>query len=88
MKQVLDEMWEKLPDEFNVVDMGARVEEKTPYIVVALQECERMNVLLREMRRALRELDLGLKVSVSITTNGHVRKVLPSVMYRTDVQLG
>ena len=39
------------------------VEERTPYVVVAFQECERMNNLIHEIRRSLKELDLGLKVS-------------------------
>ena len=43
-------------------ELHARAEEKTPYVLVALQECERMNNLTREVRRSLKELDLGLKV--------------------------
>ena len=39
----------------------------TPYVVVAFQECERMNMLTSEIRRTLKELDLGLKVSQNIT---------------------
>ena len=42
----------------------AKAEEKTPYTVVALQECERMNYLTIEIRRSLKELNLGLKVSI------------------------
>lgn len=38
------------------------VEERTPYVVVAFQECERMNGLTIEIRRSLKELALGLKV--------------------------
>ena len=38
------------------------LEERTPYVVVAFQECERMNMLTVEIRRSLKELDLGLKV--------------------------
>lgn len=51
----------------------ARVEERTPYIVVALQECERMNALTGEIRRSLRELHLGLKVrkDVGVGWEGH-----------------
>ena len=64
MKSVLDEILEKLPDEFNMLELQGKTEEKTPYILVALQECERMNVLTREIRRSLKELDLGLKVNV------------------------
>lgn len=52
----------RLPDEFNMQELFAKTEEKTPYTVVALQECERMNTLLKEMRRSLKELDSGLKV--------------------------
>lgn len=55
----------RLPDEFNMAELFAKTEEKTPYTVVALQECERMNMLLKEMRRSLKELDSGLKVSVT-----------------------
>jgi len=46
-----------------MAELFAKTEEKTPYTVVALQECERMNMLLKEMRRSLKELDSGLKVS-------------------------
>ncbi|CAL8263715.1 unnamed protein product [Arctogadus glacialis] len=46
-----------------MLELLARAEERTPYQVVALQECERMNFLTQEMRRTLHELGLGLKVS-------------------------
>lgn len=62
MKAILEEVLEKIPDEFNMMELHARAEEKTPYVLVALQECERMNLLTREIKRSLRELDLGLKV--------------------------
>lgn len=51
-----------MTDEFNIPELLSKVEEHTPYTVVALQECERMNHLTREIQRSLRELDLGLKV--------------------------
>ena len=47
-------------------ELSARAEDKTPYVLVALQECERMNNLTREIRRSLKELDLGLKVHVHV----------------------
>ena len=59
---MLDEILEKVPEQFNMFELFARAEEKTPFVVVALQECERMNMLTREMRRSLKEVDLGLKV--------------------------
>lgn len=62
VQALLEEMLEKLTDEFNMAELMAKVEERTPYAVVALQECERMNVLTAEIRRSLAELELGLKV--------------------------
>ena len=61
----MDEIVEKLPEEFNMLEIMNKVpiEERTPYVVVAFQECERMNMLTVEIRRSLKELDLGLKVS-------------------------
>ena len=66
MKIVLDEVLEKLPEEFNLVELFARAEDKTPYVLVALQECERMNILTQEMRKSLKMLDLGLKVCACV----------------------
>lgn len=45
-----------------MAELLGKAEERTPYQVVALQECERMNLLTQEIRRSLRELNLGLKV--------------------------
>ena len=63
VKGILDEITEKLPEEFNIQEMLGRTEDRSPYTVVAFQECERMNLLTSEMKRSLKELDLGLKVS-------------------------
>lgn len=62
VKALLEEMLERLMDEFNIAELMAKVEERTPYAVVAFQECERMNILTSEIKRSLKELDLGLKV--------------------------
>ncbi|XP_046532316.1 dynein axonemal heavy chain 9 isoform X4 [Equus quagga] len=64
VKAVLEEILERVTDEFNISELMAKVEERTPYIVVAFQECERMNILTREIQRSLRELDLGLKAGI------------------------
>ncbi|KAI5140670.1 Dynein Heavy Chain 9, Axonemal, partial [Manis pentadactyla] len=61
VKVLLEEILERVTDEFNIPELMAKVEERTPYIVVAFQECERMNILTREIQCSLRELDLGLK---------------------------
>ena len=62
VKAFLEEILDRVTDEFNIPELMAKVEERTPYIVVALQECERMNILTREIQRSLRELHLGLQV--------------------------
>ena len=71
LQTILDEIVEKLPDEFNMMEIMNKVppEERTPYVIVAFQECERMNTLTNEMKRSLKELDLGLKVSLLATCN-------------------
>ncbi|XP_049855418.1 dynein beta chain, ciliary-like [Schistocerca gregaria] len=69
VKQVLDDILDKLPEGFNIAEIMAKVEERTPYIIVAFQECERMNILSSEMKQSLRELDLGLKGELTITTD-------------------
>uniref|UniRef100_A0A452UEF0 Dynein axonemal heavy chain 17 n=1 Tax=Ursus maritimus TaxID=29073 RepID=A0A452UEF0_URSMA len=63
VKAVLEEILEKVPEMFNMAEIMAKAAEKTPYVVVAFQECERMNILTNEMRRSLKELSLGLKVT-------------------------
>ena len=68
MKTILDDIIEKLPETFNMMELHSRAEDKTPYVLVALQECERMNALTTEIRRSLKEVDLGLKVgNISVT---------------------
>lgn len=62
VKTILDDILEKLPEEYNMSDITSKTAERSPYILVCFQECERMNMLLNEIRRSLKELDLGLKV--------------------------
>ncbi|NXD68021.1 DYH9 protein, partial [Eolophus roseicapillus] len=69
VKTLLEDMLEKLMDEFNIAELMAKVEERTPYAVVAFQECERMNILTSEIKRSLKELDLGLKGELTMTSD-------------------
>ncbi len=48
-----------------MMELMTKAEDRTPYTVVALQECDRMNTLTSEMKTSLKELDLGLKVCLS-----------------------
>lgn len=65
--QTLDTLLERLPEPFSMDDLRSRLDEPTPYAMVALQECERVNALLTEMRRSLLELDLGLRGDLTMS---------------------
>lgn len=62
---MLSDILERLPESFNMAEMMGKVEDRTPYVIVAFQECERMNQLMSELRQSLTDLDLGLKVSLA-----------------------
>ncbi|XP_062336891.1 dynein axonemal heavy chain 11 [Osmerus eperlanus] len=68
VKTILDEVLEKLPEEYNMSDITSKTAERSPYILVCFQECERMNMLIYEIRRSLKELDLGLKGELAISS--------------------
>ncbi|XP_007888401.2 dynein axonemal heavy chain 11-like [Callorhinchus milii] len=68
VKTVLDDILEKLPEEYNMADITSRNAERSPYILVCFQECERMNILIQEMKHSLKELDLGLKGELAISS--------------------
>lgn len=57
----------RCPHEFNIFLIEERIKEKSPYIVVCLQECERMNGLLREIKGSLEDLRLGLTGALNMT---------------------
>ncbi|CAH0551274.1 unnamed protein product [Brassicogethes aeneus] len=68
VRGVIEDIIDKLGERFRVREMMAKVEDRTPYIIVAFQECERMNNLTAELRRSLTELELGLKGELTITS--------------------
>ncbi|KAJ9515913.1 hypothetical protein QJQ45_016901, partial [Haematococcus lacustris] len=67
VRQNLQWFMEKLPEPFNMVEVELRVKDKTPYVVVALQEANRMNALLVEMKRSMDELLLGLDGALNMS---------------------
>ena len=69
VKRVLDELLEQMPELFALAELEERLleGERTPYASAFLQECERMNLLIFEMGRSLRELDAGLRGDLSIS---------------------
>jgi len=49
MQTILD-LKARTPNEFSMLDISNKIKDpkdKTPYVVVCLQECERMNTLLQ-----------------------------------------
>lgn len=78
----LDDISDKLPELFNVHEMMAKVEERTPFVIVAFQECERMNMLMSAMKDSLKELDLGLKGELTITPD---MEILEEALYMDAV---
>lgn len=62
----MDDILEKLPEEFNMAEIMQKTSNRSPYVLVCFQECERMNILLREIRVSLQQLDLGWKVSLKV----------------------
>lgn len=64
VRSIIEDILDKLPEIFNIQELMSKTEDRTPFIIVAFQECERMNILCSELRRSLRELELGLKVGL------------------------
>ena len=67
VKTLIAEFLNRLPPSFNMVEVQLKIEEKTPFMIVAIQECEKMNQLLNEIRFSLTELDQGLDGALNIT---------------------
>eukprot|EP00163_Fabomonas_tropica_P016273 TRINITY_DN2925_c0_g1_i1.p1 TRINITY_DN2925_c0_g1~~TRINITY_DN2925_c0_g1_i1.p1 ORF type:complete len:4072 (-),score=1488.94 TRINITY_DN2925_c0_g1_i1:296-12511(-) len=65
--KLLSDLLERLPADFDLAEITSRITEKTPFIVVMLQECTRMNRLLSVIRKSLEELQLGLTGALNIT---------------------
>jgi dynein heavy chain len=68
----MNDLLERLPEQFGMVEIGLAAKDLLegqagPYIVVALQECGRMNVLLNEILTTLTDLDKGLKGQLNMT---------------------
>ena len=64
---------ENLPENFQMLDVMELAEpllegDSSPYVMVAIQECQRMNVLLSEIRKSLMELEKGMKGQLNMTT--------------------
>ena len=70
--RTLEDLLERLPESFSLVDIQMRSEpllktEISPYVVVAVQECTRMNTLLDKIRTSLTELRKGMDGQLNMT---------------------
>lgn len=64
---IITDLKTRSPPEYPMLDITGKIKEKTPFIVVCLQECERMNTLLSEIKRTLEDLRLGLTGALNMT---------------------
>jgi dynein heavy chain, axonemal len=67
---IIADLKTRAPAEFSMLDITGKIKDpkdKTPFVVVCLQECERMNNLLSEIKRSLEDLRLGLTGALNIT---------------------
>merc|ERR1712226_722958 len=59
----------QLPPNLDMIEIRGRLkaEDYTPFIIVSLQESDRMNLLLGHMRESMLELELGISGALNIT---------------------
>jgi dynein heavy chain len=67
IKEMINKFLDTMPTQFIMLDLFAKAKERSPYVVVCLQECERMNILTGTIVQTLEDLDAGLKGSLNIT---------------------
>lgn len=57
VNEIINTYLGSLPPNYNLLEINLKIKEKHPYIIVAIQECERMNTLLTAIRTSLHDLD-------------------------------
>mmetsp|Transcript_13327 Transcript_13327/g.19913 ORF Transcript_13327/g.19913 Transcript_13327/m.19913 type:complete len:1361 (+) Transcript_13327:1-4083(+) len=73
VKSTMNDLKERCPGQFEILTLMKKAEpllhepDKGPYVVCALQECRRMNVLTSEILRSLQELEKGLNGQLNMT---------------------
>ncbi|KAF9414328.1 hypothetical protein HW555_007725, partial [Spodoptera exigua] len=85
IRLLLDDILDRVPEPFNLAELMSKVEELTPFTIVAIQECERMNRLMGEIRRSLKETELGLKLPPAVWLAGffNPQSFLTAIMQQT-----
>merc|ERR1711871_1807889 len=85
VERMVEDYLERLPENFNMFEIRSRITEKSPYVLVVLQEVEMMNQLLSEIRRSLMELQLGLQGALNMSES---METLQSSLFSTSVPPG
>uniref|UniRef100_K3W732 AAA+ ATPase domain-containing protein n=1 Tax=Globisporangium ultimum (strain ATCC 200006 / CBS 805.95 / DAOM BR144) TaxID=431595 RepID=K3W732_GLOUD len=72
LRHMIDEFESRCPEFFSLLDLTELAtplltEEHGPFVVVAMQECSRMNVLLEEIRISLGDLKKGLNGQLNMS---------------------
>ena len=69
VREQMDKFLDLTPPSFHMVDISLKVtaEGKPPYLMVMMQEAERMNILLDTVRLSLEELRLGLEGALNFS---------------------
>jgi dynein heavy chain len=67
VKLLIDKFLTDLPPEFVMLELFERAKDRTPFVVVCLQECERMNILTSTIKKSLEELKKGLDGQLNMT---------------------
>mmetsp|Transcript_65335 Transcript_65335/g.188178 ORF Transcript_65335/g.188178 Transcript_65335/m.188178 type:complete len:973 (+) Transcript_65335:71-2989(+) len=59
----------QLPENLDMIEIRSRLKEEdyTPFVIVSLQESDRMNLLLGHMRSSMIELELGISGALNVT---------------------
>jgi len=59
----------QLPPNLDMIEIRGRLKEEdyTPYVIVSLQESDRMNLLLNQLRNSMTELELGISGALNVT---------------------
>merc|ERR1719353_1195850 len=67
VKMLIEKFLGELPPAYNMIEISQRTKDRKPYIVVCLQELERMNTLTNTIKISLEELNAGLLGQLNMT---------------------
>lgn len=67
VKALLSDLQKRTPGGYSMIILQEKAKDMTPYMVVCLQECERMNLLLQTIRVSLEDLRLGMEGALNMT---------------------